>query len=70
MNCCNHNCNEGRDCQWRLHTSDGGHRVDGALSVRLAHIDHRPLLGILGAAAVSIGCAVAIALGCPICIPF
>lgn len=69
------------DCQnhpWQAHFGNGGHQVAGEVSVRmhaqptmdeLQPID-RALLGIIGAAAVSIGCAIAIALGCPICLPF
>lgn len=75
MNCCNHNCNEGRDCPRRLHTSDGGHRVDGSVSVRLEHTDDltdrdRVLIGSAGAALVALAAAVAHALGFPIVLLF
>lgn len=59
----------------QLHFVDGGHQVDGDVSVRVhaqpePQQDNRPLLWILGAAAIATGCAAAIALGCPICLPF
>lgn len=58
----------------RIHLADGGHHVHGEVSVRTharpEQQDPRPLLGIIGAAAVALGCAAAIALGCPICLPF
>lgn len=71
--CADYSC-EGHPWQ-RLHFVDGGHEVAGEVSVRVQarpapQLDNRPLLGILGAVAVAIGCAAAIALGCPICLPF
>lgn len=68
-------CRQGRDCPRRLHTSDGGHQVDGAVSVRLEPTDDltdrdRVLIGSAGAALVALAAAMAHALGFPIILLF
>lgn len=67
---CNHNCNQGRDCPGRqppLNTKDGGHSINGDISIQL----HRQVMPpeqhdddntgywwMFGIAAVAIICAV------------
>lgn len=72
--CADYDCSGHPWQQIHMHTRDGGHSVSGSVSIKVharpEQQDTRPLLGILGAVAVALGCAAAMAIGCPICIPF